>query len=263
MKFGDATAFVTYRGSCIAPYAQECDASPMKPQKNESTVEAAAARLRSIVLATPEGGLLGSEEALIGRLDVSRSTVRQVARLLEREGLLRVRRGINGGYFAARPDVHTIEAVVSSYLEMFDTDIEDVFAIASVLWVEVMRKAASRRGKEAAALVKRFRGKIEALPADASHEEVLALELESREAIFGLVRSRYIHLIFQINMAFAQRRLSGRRDGGTGHRQFTNAWRNAKLMELQAIADGDQELGAIAARHIRSLWHRQMVERTG
>src|SRR3569623_1918283 len=99
----------------------------MTRTKNETAIEAAAPRLRSIVLGTPEGTLLGSEEALIKRLDVSRATVRQVARLLEREGLLLVRRGINGGYFAARPDARTIESTVSAYLEIFDSDIEDVF----------------------------------------------------------------------------------------------------------------------------------------
>jgi len=235
----------------------------MKPKKNRSTLDAAAARLRSIVLAAKEGALLGSEEDLIARLEVSRSTVRQVARLLEREGLLRVRRGINGGYFAARPDVHTIESTVSAYLEMFDTDIEDVFAIASVLWVEVMRKAAARRTQEARALVKRFRAKVTALAQDASYDEVLALELESRDAIFGLIRSRYIQLIFQINIAFAQRQLSrGRHAGHTpDDRDFVHAWRNSKLMELEAIADGDQDLAMIAARHIRNLWHKQMAER--
>lgn len=235
----------------------------MKPTKNKSTIEAAAARLRSIVLATREGALLGSEDDLVLRLEVSRATVRQVARLLEREGLLRVRRGINGGYFAARPDVHTIETTVSAYLEMFDTNLEDVFAIASVLWVEVMRKAAAKRTQEAKALVKRFREKVSALPQHAPYEEVLALELESRDAIFNLIKSRYIHLIFQINMAFTHRRLPSmrHRDDTADHREFVHAWRNAKLMELEAIADGDQELGMIAARHIRNLWHKQMLER--
>ena len=75
---------------------------------------------------------MGSEETLIAKLGVSRATVRQAARLLEREGFPRVRRGINGGYFAARPDVRTIEKAVSSYLEMVHTKPEDITVIASV-----------------------------------------------------------------------------------------------------------------------------------
>lgn len=235
----------------------------MKTNKNKSTMEAAAARLRALVHASSEGALLGSEESLVERLKVSRSTVRQVARLLEREGLLRVRRGINGGYFAARPDIHTIEATVSAYLESLDTDLEDVFAISSALWVEVMRKAATKRGGEAKSLVKRLREELGEIPPEASYEQVLALELGSREAIFTLINSRYIQLIFHINMAFAQRGLPEaveRSDTGR-HREFVLAWRNAKLMELAAIADGDQELATIAARHMRNLWHKRMMDR--
>ena len=68
----------------------------MKKREVRTTIEAAAMNLRKIVLDLPPGSLIGSEDALIVRLGSSRSTVRQVARLLEREGLLMVRRGING-----------------------------------------------------------------------------------------------------------------------------------------------------------------------
>jgi DNA-binding FadR family transcriptional regulator len=237
----------------------------MKATKNESTVHAAAARLRTLVSTAREGTLLGSEDDLVNRLKVSRATVRQVARLLEREGLLRVRRGINGGYFAARPDLKTVETTVSAYLEMFETDVEDVFAIASALWGEVMRKAAGSGRREGRELVKRFREKVNALPADAAYDEILKLELESRDAIFALINNRYIQLIFQINMAFAQRRLAGpvNKDNAAVDRDLVRAWRGAKLMELQAIADGDSELGMMAARHSRNVWHKQMRKRTG
>ena len=75
----------------------------------KSTIDAAASRLRALARAANADALLGSEEALVAQLGVSRATLRQVARLLEREGLLKVRRGINGGYFAARPDLRTVE----------------------------------------------------------------------------------------------------------------------------------------------------------
>ena len=92
-----------------------------------------AAVLRGIVLDAAPGTLLGSEDALVARLSVSRSTVRQIARLLEREGLLLVRRGINGGYYGARPTIGTIETTVSAYLETLDMDSQDLTTVASVL----------------------------------------------------------------------------------------------------------------------------------
>jgi GntR family transcriptional regulator, transcriptional repressor for pyruvate dehydrogenase complex len=123
--------------------------------KSKSALEGAASRLRSIALAAKEGVLVGSEETLIAKSGVSRATVRQAARLLEREGFLRVRRGINGGYFAARPDVRTIEKTVSAYLEMVHTKPEDITVIASVLWVEELRRAAQMKTPEAAMLAAR------------------------------------------------------------------------------------------------------------
>ncbi|WP_299698448.1 GntR family transcriptional regulator [Hydrocarboniphaga sp.] len=217
--------------------------------------------MRTIVRSAEDGALLGSEEALTAMLGVSRITVRQVSRLLEREGLLRVRRGINGGYFAARPDMHSIATTVSTYLEMVDANVGDTFVIASVLWVEVVRKAAATKSKEAKALAKKFREKVNLLKPGVPFADVLRIEQESRTAIFALIQSRYIELIFHINTAFAQRRFTSRsetKDGTAEHREFVLAWRNAKLMELDAIADGDEELGMMAARHIRNLWHRRL-----
>jgi DNA-binding FadR family transcriptional regulator len=228
--------------------------------KLKSTIDLAASQLRSIVLAAEEGALLGSEETLIATLGVSRATVRQVARLLEREGLVRVRRGINGGYFAARPDIRTIETTVSAYLEMLHTEAEDVTAIASVLWVEVLRRAARIRTEGSKALAEKYLDRVRALRLDATFHDVLRIEQESRRAIFDLIKSPYIELIFQINTAFAQRRFAppSHTDDTESHRDFVRAWRSAKLLELESIADGDPELAMMAARHGRNLWHRRI-----
>jgi GntR family transcriptional repressor for pyruvate dehydrogenase complex len=228
--------------------------------KSNSTIDAAASQLRSIVFSADEGALLGSEETLISRLGVSRATVRQVARLLEREGLLRVRRGINGGYFAARPDLQTIETTVSAYLEMLHTEPEDVTSIASALWVEVLRRAARIRSAESRALAEKYSEAVRAVRADASFSDVLLVEQESRKAIFDLINSRYIELIFQINTAFARGRFApgSDKDGTEAHREFVHAWRNAKLLEFASIADGDTELARTAARHGRNIWHRRI-----
>ena len=232
----------------------------MSTPKLSSTIDAAASQLRSIVLSAGEGALLGSEETLVSRLGVSRATVRQVARLLEREGLLRVRRGINGGYFAARPDLQTIETTVSAYLEMLRTEPEDVTSIASALWVEVLRRAARIRSAESRALAEKYSEAVRAVRSDASFSDVLRVEQESRKAIFDLINSRYIELIFQINTAFAKGRFAAGsdKDGTEAHREFVQAWRNAKLLEFASIADGDAELARIAARHGRNIWHRRI-----
>lgn len=226
----------------------------------KSTIDAAAAQLREIVLAAAPGTLLGSEDALVARLGVSRSTVRQIARLLEREGLLRVRRGINGGYYGARPTIGTIESTVSAYLETLGLDSRDLTTVASVLWVEVMRRAAAAPKEDSAPMVENMRRKIEKLKPAASFSDISKLEQESQRAVFDLVNSRYIELIFQINTAFATRRLASpsMRDDTEDHRLFIHEWRQAKRLELSAIEDGDADLATMAARHMRNVWHRRI-----
>ncbi len=232
----------------------------MNRSAKEPALDTAAARLRNLVLEADDGAFIGSEDSLVVRLGFSRSTVRQVARLLEREGLLRVRRGINGGYFGARPNIKTIEGTVASYLETLDMDAEDVTIVASALWGEVLRKAAALRSEPARRLAETFRLQVKALKPTASFDEILELEQASRAAIFSLTKCRYIELIFTINAAFAGRRFPERadRDGSQEHRMFVQAWTNAKLMELSAIGEGDVELGEMAARHIRQIWHRRV-----
>ena len=65
--------------------------SAMNAVRSHSAIELAAAGLRAAVLALPDGALLGGEEVLQRQLGISRPTLRQAARVLEREGLLRVR----------------------------------------------------------------------------------------------------------------------------------------------------------------------------
>jgi hypothetical protein len=223
------------------------------------TLEAVTVKLRETVLATENGVLIGGEDNLVAKLGASRSTVRQAARLLEREGLLRVKRGIGGGYYASRPDEKTIQAAVSGYLGTLDMKYEDVTAVASVLWVEVLRRAAGLNNAAARELANHHRLKVSEVDPEATFHEIVEIESASREAIFDLVKSRYIQLIFHINQAFSVGRFppAAARDGTPQHREFVRNWREAKLLELRAIAEGNVELGMMAARNIRNIWHQR------
>ena len=227
--------------------------------RSRTGLQAAAQQLRRIVLDVGEGELIGSEEALVARLGCSRGTVRQLARLLEGEGLLKVKRGPNGGYFGCRPNARTIEASVSAYLETLDMDAQDVTRLASALWIEVMRKAARAEPTDARALCGAFRRKVGAIRPDAAFADVLRLELEWRSAVFKLTRSGYIELIFEINSSFALRRFPGTTEeiSVEEHMEFVRTWRESTLIELAAIHEGDVELAEMGARYSRKIWHRR------
>lgn len=223
-------------------------------QDQKTALGVAAQRLREISLAATDGALLDSEEKLVAALGFSRSTVRQAARVLEREGLLRVRRGPSGGYFAARPDARTIENAVSSYLATLDISLQDITLIASALWIEVVRKAARNGGPDARAILEPCQRQVEAIDVTASFDGVRSLERECRKAVFALADSKYVELIFSINTAFAQGVPQRPQWGGDEHERIVANWRDAKLMELAAIGDGDVELASLAARRVRKAW---------
>lgn len=219
------------------------------------TIDAVASQLRAIALSADEGSLIGSEDFLLARLGASRATVRQAARLLEREGVLSVRRGPSGGYFASRPSIDTVEEIASTYLETLDVKGEHIAMIASVLWVEVVRSAASLNTEAARLMATTFIERVRAMPPDAPFREIVDLEQETREAMFALIDAGYIELIFHINNTLGRRRTtSPGRLADADQQRFCQNWRHAKIMELQAILDGDAELGALAARHSRNIW---------
>jgi DNA-binding GntR family transcriptional regulator len=222
--------------------------------------ERAAAVLRERILAMPADTRLGSEERLLDDLGVSRSTLRQVARILEGEGLLKVRRGKNGGYFAARPDLSTVQAAVSGYLRTLGVPSHDATMIASVLWVETIRRAAGVDHGARVRLAEDFRARLTDLSPHATFNEVLAIEQAFRSAIFDLVDSRYVQLIFQINSAFAvgNFRPGSDEDGTSRQEEFVNAWRTARLLELATLEGGDGDLAALAARRSREIWNERV-----
>jgi GntR family transcriptional repressor for pyruvate dehydrogenase complex len=226
-----------------------------KKQKTVSspTLDAVSAKLRDLVLAVDKGALLGSEDSLVDGLGASRSTLRQAARILEREGLLRVKRGLNGGYYGSRPDEKTIQTAVIAYLLTHDASHEDVSAVASVLWVEVLRRAATLNNRSARKFAEGYRQQVLALDENATLQDVVQLEERMRDATFELIESPYMQLLFRINATFRRNRfapppLDLKRPG------FVERWREAKLMELGAIAEGDVQLAIMAARYMPTVW---------
>ncbi len=235
----------------------------MAKTKRRTATQQAADRLRAIVLDEPEGTLIGSEDSLVTRLECSRSTVRQTARLLEREGLLKVRRGINGGYFGTRPTAETIESTLGAHLEALNVDGHDTTTMATALWVVAVRSASNAEAAEIRAVVDRVTRKLKSLDENAGFGKVRELDLMIQNEIFSLARSPYIKLIFDVNVTFSRRHfgMPAENDSGPAHAAFVNAWREAKLMEMNAMASGNENLAGVAAQHSRKVWIDRIKQR--
>jgi GntR family transcriptional repressor for pyruvate dehydrogenase complex len=83
------------------------------PSRVQQAVDALRKRILSI---SQDNHFLGSEDRLIATLGVSRPTFRQAARLLEHEQLLKIKRGIGGGFFTRAPSAAVVSRLASSFL---------------------------------------------------------------------------------------------------------------------------------------------------
>lgn len=79
-----------------------------------------------MALALAPGDYLGSEESLTQKLGITGPTLRQAIRLLEHEGVIGVKRGVGGGYFANRPDAKTTSRVAAAYLRSNMQSIDEI-----------------------------------------------------------------------------------------------------------------------------------------
>ncbi|MCB2076153.1 MAG: GntR family transcriptional regulator [Novosphingobium sp.] len=213
-----------------------------------------------MILQSEDGAYLGNEESLVQACATSAPTMRQAVRILECEGLLRVRRGNGGGYFGIRPTYDSVEEQVSRHLSALHIPLQEVASVASVLWVEVVRQAATC-AVPATGLLSQFRKAIDNLHETSTFHDVSSVEIATRIAIFDLVERPYFELIFRINATFqtGDSPLPATIDGSAAHARFVTRWKEAKRLELHAIAAGDEQAAMAAARSQRRIWDDRLL----
>jgi GntR family transcriptional regulator, transcriptional repressor for pyruvate dehydrogenase complex len=85
--------------------------------RGPTSAMAIATQLREEILGDcDDGQFVGSEDDLVGRFEVSRPTMRQAIRVLQAEGLLTVKRGVRGGFFAKVPSSEFVARSLSMLL---------------------------------------------------------------------------------------------------------------------------------------------------
>jgi DNA-binding FadR family transcriptional regulator len=149
--------------------------TPLHRSERESAAYRAARPLRSEVLTRAQGDPLGSEDELAARPAISRPTLRQAARLLEHEQLLRVRRGVGGGYYVRKPEIGAVARAAAFHLQARKTTMRDLLTASELLNQAMMVRAAQSR--DAAALSRRrTRPMLDWIAADRAEPASAALE---------------------------------------------------------------------------------------
>ncbi len=162
------------------------------PEKPQSAVNRIAQGLRTMALSLQPGDHVGSEESLARRFKVTGPTLRQAVRLLEHEQLIEVRRGVRGGYFAARPNLDTISRVAAVYLRSRVGSFDEMTVFLEFIQPFLVDLVlASDRLEE----VRPF-----AQPADGTetHEELTAQQTEFGDLLWSLADNAPMQLVYAI-----------------------------------------------------------------
>lgn len=108
-----------------------------------NAAESIAVRLRrEIIDDLADGDHIGSADQLSARFGVSDPTIRQALRILEAEGLVRVRPGNKGGFFASTPSIDVVSRSASALLRREGAGLTDFIAIAKIVAPEMAAQVA-------------------------------------------------------------------------------------------------------------------------
>jgi GntR family transcriptional repressor for pyruvate dehydrogenase complex len=210
-------------------------------------VQAAAAKLRDVILAREPGTQIGSLNEVAELLGVGIVTVQQAARVLEHEGLLAVRRGPGGGYYGTRPDEAALERAFAAYLRVHGFSNRESHRMLSLLDCEII-PAAARCTDES--LRQAARGLLERVDHCVSSEQRVDFETQLRDLLFKMVARPLVELICRVTQRFYAQ--SGVPPLFPGKEGF-DAWRGARRRILEAILKQDEELAQFEAERYRQL----------
>jgi DNA-binding FadR family transcriptional regulator len=215
---------------------------------NSSLVRQVAQVIRSMSLAANVGAWLGGEDELVAQIGVSRPTFRQASKLVEQERLVRVKRGVGGGFFADRPDSAVVTHMTAIYLHTRHASLQDILYANRPLFSSTVRLATEN-------LTPTLRGKL----AEFAGEERVSIDrkVSTREFVRSARQfaswmaeacgNPLIQLFQEIVLDLSA--LVGE-SIWIGHPERIAESRRLRLATIDAILAGNAELAAVAASQI-------------
>jgi DNA-binding FadR family transcriptional regulator len=142
---------------------------------------------------------IGSLREIAKTLGVGIVTVQQVARVLEHEGFLEVRRGHDGGYYGARPNEAALQRSISGYLLVHrsKSKYHEAIDIVTLLDCELMAAAALCTNES---LREQLRVLSESIDSRDTSEQRVAFENEMHNVLFRMVDRPLMELLARVAM---------------------------------------------------------------
>lgn len=213
-------------------------------RRGQPLVRAAADRLRDLILAREPGSQIGSLSEVAQTLGVGIVTVQQAARVLEHEGLLKVRRGPGGGYYGARPDDAALERSVAAYLRVHGSAYREVLEMMSLLDTELLPAAARCQDEPARTELRAVMARVG--KADTPAERI-SIEEDLHDIVFRMVDRPLFELLARVTAQVSRAQQTPLLFPGDD----VEAWKDGRRRIIQAILDGDVGLTLFEAVRYR------------
>ena len=120
------------------------------PIKKIRVAEELASQIKKSILQEKisPGDKLPSERELAEKCSISRAAVREAFRILEKEGLLLIKRGVDGGAFITEVHSKTVEDLFNVFFRYGDVSIDNISEARVVIEPQIAKLASIKRTKE-------------------------------------------------------------------------------------------------------------------
>ena len=234
----------------------------MEGERGDSAVDIAAQALRELALEKDDGDFLGSEDDLVARLKVSKPTLRQASARVAQEHLIRVRRGVGGGYFARTPGSLSVSRIAAVYLRSRNANYCELTAMMPMLYAELAKLASLNRDPQYIDRLREIADRDEATVDRHDEAGYRAFMLSEREFISFLAEmagNNVLQLLVEITSDFSAH-APRNDDEMLRHMDDMAAYRRLRARVARAIANGDGDIAELLSRRCTDLmceWMRQ------
>jgi len=211
-----------------------------------SAVRRVAQEIRGDILAAEPEQMLGSEDDLLARYQVSRPTLRQAASLLAQEQLLTVKRGVGGGYFSRRPDTKGVAHSAAVYLMAHSTTMREVLEAVGPIKAELAILASRNRNPELHAALREFAE--QEMPVDGNLYKAFLRSERAFSQLLSVMAGNKVLALFLDTLYDFCAEVPPEQDVYRNHPARIRKYWSARAEMIRAILAGDEEISAVFAK---------------
>ena len=224
-----------------------------------SAVTRTVKQLSKLSLTSEDGAYLGSESDLLERFQVSRPTLRQAAKVVESDRLVSVRRGVNGGFYAARPDSSDVVRGPALWLRLHDATLMQMLRASALIMPTIASEAAQCRDEALRDKLREFRDDLDRREQSVEvHRESVAWDSALMTLMGKMAGDPVLRLFADIGYVFGVLQRDSALYKHAIDRQ--REWMTLQRRLCTAILDGDSDLAKLVAIRRSEVAERWIAE---